>query len=424
MDSELGLRTSLWGIEGTTWRKADVLAAQSVMARSFGHFISSGCHAASRALTEFGFPVAVAAMAVAGALSSSNGGGGGGGGGEGEGAAAAAAAATKAPTTEAAKLLSSLAGSISLGACSKILLLVVTSAAAIKALAHRRHVREHARLKGEQQRRLKSFWSVSGGEKAKKDEDNSNNRKLLLPPAPLPASPRPFFPHATTPEEKRRLQKAGLSISLGLLFFPLPEFFPRLYFLFHSLWHLAMAFGIHSLYCLIEKEEEPALPDPREGARVVAAAAVEAGAALRRLVLASSRNSSLSSLRLRTSLLLRRPSSSCSRRRQRSAAARQHLQQQGAVSGGHRRVLSVIFEATEEEEVEEDEKDREEEEEETSSFSSSSSSSLSSDDNNERGKEAAAAEEASSTSSSLAPLLSLSTAKLLRRWRPNEFDLS
>ena len=382
------------------WRKVDIIAAQFVMARSFGHLISSKCHAVSRVLTEAGFPVAVAAMAVSGALSSSS---------EqqqqwslGEEGAAGTSAA-KGATKKLSSLAAAAAGSISLGACSRILLAVVLSAAAVKALAHGLHVREHARLRREQQRGLQSFWSVVDGDDETEEGGEPLRRRslaLLLPPAPLPASPRPFFPHAATAQDRQRLGRAALSIAVGLLFFPLPEFVPKLYFLFHSLWHLAMARGIHSLYCLLEGEPEP---EPATAvARAAAAGAAEAAEALRRLLLplASSSSSSSSS------------SLAAAARRRRAAASRQHLQQQGAAAGaagggGHRRVLSVVFEGVEEEE---------EDEQGNSSPSSSSLSSLGIDGEEERA--AAAAEASSSTATSDAArastFLALSTSKAAR----------
>ena len=396
MDPNAGLQGTLWGVKGTAWRKVDILAAQFVMARSFGHFISSKCHFVSRVLTEAGFPVAVAVMAVSGALapppspsSPSEG-----------GAGAAAAAAPAAATKSLASLAAAAAGSISLGACSKVLLAVVLSAAASKCLLHGLHAREHARLERERRRRLQSFWSVRGGGRG--GEAGGPAPAPLPPPGPLPATPRPFFPHATTPDERRRLGRAGLSILAGLLLFPLPEVLPGLYFCFHSLWHLAMARGVHALYCLIEGEPEPELElagpaarAARAAAGAVAEAAGAAAAALQRLALLAASSSPSSS----PAAAAARRSSSAARRR-RADASRQHLQQLGGGGGGggHRRVLSVVFEGEEEEEEE------------------ATRSSLSLDDvgGGREGAEASASAATSDAAARAATFLALSTPKAAR----------
>lgn len=44
---------------------------------------------------------------------------------------------------------------------------------------------------------------------------------------------------------------AGLFV-LGFVAFPMPEIFPKLYWLFHSLWHVLLAAGYYELYALIE----------------------------------------------------------------------------------------------------------------------------------------------------------------------------
>lgn len=44
---------------------------------------------------------------------------------------------------------------------------------------------------------------------------------------------------------------AGLFV-LGFIAFPMPEIFPKHYWLFHSLWHVLLAAGYYELYSLIE----------------------------------------------------------------------------------------------------------------------------------------------------------------------------
>ena len=44
---------------------------------------------------------------------------------------------------------------------------------------------------------------------------------------------------------------AGLFV-LGFVAFPMPEIFPKHYWLFHSLWHVLLAAGYYELYALIE----------------------------------------------------------------------------------------------------------------------------------------------------------------------------
>ena len=41
---------------------------------------------------------------------------------------------------------------------------------------------------------------------------------------------------------------------MGFISFPMPEFFPKHYWLFHSLWHVCLAAGYYELYSLIECE--------------------------------------------------------------------------------------------------------------------------------------------------------------------------
>lgn len=41
---------------------------------------------------------------------------------------------------------------------------------------------------------------------------------------------------------------------MGFIAFPMPELFPRQYWLFHSLWHCFLAAGYYELYALIEQD--------------------------------------------------------------------------------------------------------------------------------------------------------------------------
>ena len=55
---------------------------------------------------------------------------------------------------------------------------------------------------------------------------------------------------------------AGLFM-LGFIAFPMPELFPRHYWLFHSLWHVLLAAGYYQLYALIETESLAAYKEAR-----------------------------------------------------------------------------------------------------------------------------------------------------------------
>ena len=55
---------------------------------------------------------------------------------------------------------------------------------------------------------------------------------------------------------------AGLFM-LGFIAFPMPELFPRYYWLFHSLWHVLLAAGYYQLYALIEAESLAAYKEAR-----------------------------------------------------------------------------------------------------------------------------------------------------------------
>ena len=48
---------------------------------------------------------------------------------------------------------------------------------------------------------------------------------------------------------------AGLHI-MGFVAFPMPEIFPRHYWLFHSIWHVCLAAGYYELYALIEQDSQ------------------------------------------------------------------------------------------------------------------------------------------------------------------------
>lgn len=41
---------------------------------------------------------------------------------------------------------------------------------------------------------------------------------------------------------------------MGFVAFPMPEVFPRHYWLFHSIWHVCLAAGYYELYALIEQD--------------------------------------------------------------------------------------------------------------------------------------------------------------------------
>lgn len=55
---------------------------------------------------------------------------------------------------------------------------------------------------------------------------------------------------------------------LGFIAFPMPELFPRHYWLFHSLWHVLLAAGYYQLYALIEAESLAAYKEARRQKRV------------------------------------------------------------------------------------------------------------------------------------------------------------
>lgn len=59
-----------------------------------------------------------------------------------------------------------------------------------------------------------------------------------------------------------RMWSAGLFM-LGFIAFPMPELFPRHYWLFHSLWHVLLAAGYYQLYALIEAESLAAYKEAR-----------------------------------------------------------------------------------------------------------------------------------------------------------------
>ncbi len=50
---------------------------------------------------------------------------------------------------------------------------------------------------------------------------------------------------------QHKVAPAGLFV-LGFVAFPMPEIFPKHYWLFHSLWHVLLAAGYYELYALIE----------------------------------------------------------------------------------------------------------------------------------------------------------------------------
>lgn len=56
--------------------------------------------------------------------------------------------------------------------------------------------------------------------------------------------------------------------TLGFIAFPMPELFPRHYWLFHSLWHVLLAAGYYQLYALIEAESLAAYKEARRQKRV------------------------------------------------------------------------------------------------------------------------------------------------------------
>ena len=43
-------------------------------------------------------------------------------------------------------------------------------------------------------------------------------------------------------------------LTVGFVAFPMPEVFPRHYWLFHSIWHVCLAAGYYELYALIEQD--------------------------------------------------------------------------------------------------------------------------------------------------------------------------
>lgn len=55
----------------------------------------------------------------------------------------------------------------------------------------------------------------------------------------------------TVPDVMQRKWPAGLFV-MGFVAFPMPEIFPKHYWLFHSLWHVLLAAGYYELYVLIE----------------------------------------------------------------------------------------------------------------------------------------------------------------------------
>ena len=50
---------------------------------------------------------------------------------------------------------------------------------------------------------------------------------------------------------------------LGFIAFPMPEIFPRYYWLFHSLWHVLLAAGYYELYALIELDGDTVYSKPQ-----------------------------------------------------------------------------------------------------------------------------------------------------------------
>ena len=63
---------------------------------------------------------------------------------------------------------------------------------------------------------------------------------------------------ATLPPLCRRRAKRTLAFFfLGFFFFPIPEVYPQLYWLFHSLWHVFLAAAYYSLYGGLLEAEGP-----------------------------------------------------------------------------------------------------------------------------------------------------------------------
>ncbi|KAL3151016.1 hypothetical protein ABBQ38_012887 [Trebouxia sp. C0009 RCD-2024] len=68
----------------------------------------------------------------------------------------------------------------------------------------------------------------------------------------------------TLPKYCRRRGTTTLGLfMLGFIAFPMPELFPRHYWLFHSLWHVLLAAGYYQLYALIEAESLAAYKEAR-----------------------------------------------------------------------------------------------------------------------------------------------------------------
>lgn len=73
----------------------------------------------------------------------------------------------------------------------------------------------------------------------------------------------------TLPKYCRRRGTTALGFfTLGFIAFPMPELFPRHYWLFHSLWHVLLAAGYYQLYALIEAESLAAYKEARRQKRV------------------------------------------------------------------------------------------------------------------------------------------------------------
>ena len=54
---------------------------------------------------------------------------------------------------------------------------------------------------------------------------------------------------------------------MGFVAFPMPEVFPRHYWLFHSIWHCCLAAGYYELYALIEEDSIKGHKGGRQGVK-------------------------------------------------------------------------------------------------------------------------------------------------------------
>ena len=73
---------------------------------------------------------------------------------------------------------------------------------------------------------------------------------------------------------------------LGFIAFPMPELFPRHYWLFHSLWHVLLAAGYYQLYALLEADSLAAYKEARRHKHVRAKRQAQAKATKQHLSVA------------------------------------------------------------------------------------------------------------------------------------------